>query len=64
MEAEPRSGEEMEDAEGEEGEGEEGPLAEVVLETLGDLIAVLETEIEGPLVSSLREPLSRAPDLA
>ena len=57
-EAEARGNKETEG--GEEGEDEEGPLTEVVLERLGDLISVLKTEIEEPLVSGLRWLASRS----
>jgi hypothetical protein len=46
------------------GEDEETPWAEVVREKLGNLISAPETKIEEPLVSGLREPASRPPDLA
>ena len=46
------------------GEDEEGSSAEVILEKLGDLTSVLRRKGEEPLVSGLREPASRPPDLA
>jgi len=59
-EAETRGSEEIEDSEVDEDEG--GPPTEVVLEKLGDLISVLKTKVEGPLVSGPRLLVSRPPD--